>query len=36
MIEGPQLCHRMKSEVIRGDDYVVVKTMYKIEYAAPE
>lgn len=38
MIEGPQLCHRMKPvqpEVIRGKDYVAVKTTYKFEYAAP-
>lgn len=38
MIEGPQLCHRMKPvkpEVIRGKDFVAVKTTYKFEYAAP-
>jgi hypothetical protein len=38
MVEGPQLCHRMKPvepEVIRGDDFVAVKTTYKFEYAAP-
>jgi len=38
MVEGPQLCHRMKAvepEVIRGDDFVAVKTTYKFEYAAP-
>ena len=38
MIEGPQLCHRMKPvqpEVIRGKDFVAVKTTYKYEYAAP-
>ncbi|WP_337175581.1 hypothetical protein [Paludisphaera sp.] len=38
MVEGPQLCHRMKPvrpEVIRGDDYVAVKTTYQFEYAAP-
>lgn len=38
MIEGPQLCHRMKPvdpEVIRGDDFVAVKTSYQFEYAAP-
>jgi hypothetical protein len=38
MVEGPQLCHRMKPvrpEVIRGKDYVAVKTRYKFEYAAP-
>lgn len=38
MVEGPQLCHRMKPvrpEVIRGKDYIAVKTTYKFEYAAP-
>src|SRR5688572_7355216 len=38
MIEGPQLCHRMKPvqpEVIRGADFVAVRTTYKFEYAAP-
>jgi hypothetical protein len=38
MIEGPQLCHRMKPvqpKVIRGKDFVAVKTTYKFEYAAP-
>ena len=38
MVEGPQLCHRMKPvqpEVIRGEDFVAVKTTYKYEYAAP-
>jgi hypothetical protein len=38
MVEGPQLCHRMKPvqpEVIRGRDFVAVKTTYKYEYAAP-
>jgi hypothetical protein len=38
MIEGPQLCHRMKPvrpEVIRGKDFVAVKTTYRFEYAAP-
>jgi hypothetical protein len=38
MIEGPQLCHRMKPvqpEVIRGGDFVAVKTTYQFEYAAP-
>lgn len=37
-IEGPQLCHRMKPvhpEVIRGTDFVAVKTTYRFEYAAP-
>lgn len=37
-VEGPQLCHRMKPvepEVIRGQDFVAVKTTYKYEYAAP-
>jgi len=38
MVEGPQLCHRMKAvrpEVLRGADYVAVRTTYKFEYAAP-
>jgi len=38
VVEGPQLCHRMKPvrpEVIRGDDFVAVKTTYRYEYAAP-
>src|SRR5438034_461909 len=38
MVEGPQLCHRMKPvrpEVIRGKDFVAVKTAYHFEYAAP-
>jgi hypothetical protein len=38
MVEGPQLCHRMKPvrpEVIRGKDYVAVRTSYRFEYAAP-
>ena len=38
MVEGPQLCHRMKPvqpEVIRGEDFVAVKTTYRFEYAAP-
>ncbi len=38
MVEGPQLCHRMKPvepEVIRGDDFVAVRTSYQFEYAAP-
>src|SRR4051794_9108292 len=38
MVEGPQLCHRMKPvrpEVIRGEGYVAVKTTYQFEYAAP-
>ena len=37
-VEGPQLCHRMKPvqpEVIRGEDFVAVKTTYRYEYAAP-
>jgi hypothetical protein len=39
MVEGPQLCHRMKPvqpEVIRGKDFVAVKTTYQFEYAAPD
>jgi hypothetical protein len=38
MVEGPQLCHRMKPvqpEVIRGSDFVAVRTTYQYEYAAP-
>jgi len=38
MVEGPQLCHRMKPvqpEIIRGKDFVAVKTTYQFEYAAP-
>lgn len=38
MVEGPQLCHRMKPvepEVIRGADFVAIRTTYKFEYAAP-
>lgn len=38
MVEGPQLCHRMKPvqpEVIHGKDFVAIKTTYKFEYAAP-
>jgi hypothetical protein len=38
MIEGPQLCHRMKPvqpEVIRGVGFVAVRTTYRYEYAAP-
>lgn len=38
MVEGPQLCHRMKPvqpEVIQGKDFIAVKTTYRFEYAAP-
>ncbi len=38
MVEGPQLCHRMKPvqpDVIRGTDFVAVETSYEFEYAAP-
>src|SRR2546423_10554748 len=38
VVEGPQLCHRMKPvtpEVVRGKDFVAVKTTYRYEYAAP-
>lgn len=38
VVEGPQLCHRMKPvmpEIIRGKDFVAVKTTYRFEYAAP-
>src|SRR5215204_4516061 len=37
MVEGPQLCHRMKPvrpEVIRGPGFVAVRTTYTFEYAA--
>jgi hypothetical protein len=37
-VEGPQLCHRMKPvqpEVLRGRDFVAVRTTYQYEYAAP-
>jgi len=38
MVEGPQLCHRMKPvkpDLIRGKDFLAVKTTYQYEYAAP-
>ncbi len=38
MVEGPQLCHRMKTvqpEVICGQDFISVTTTYQYEYAAP-
>jgi len=38
VVEGPQLCHRMKPvqpQIIRGKDFVAVKTTYNYEYAAP-
>lgn len=38
MIEGPQLCHRMKPvepKILRGKDFVAVQTEYRFEYAAP-
>src|SRR4051794_24957595 len=38
MVEGPQLCPWMKPvrpEVIRGKDFVAVRTTYRYEYAAP-
>jgi hypothetical protein len=38
MVEGPQLCHRMKPvlpEIIRGKDFIAVTTTYRFEYAAP-
>jgi hypothetical protein len=38
MVEGPQLCHRMKPVqpvIIQGKDFIAVKTTYKYEYAAP-
>lgn len=37
-VEGPQLCHRMKPvqpKIVRGRDFVAVKTTYQYEYAAP-
>ncbi len=38
MVEGPQLCHRMKPVqpvVTKANDFIAVKTTYKFEYAAP-
>lgn len=38
MVEGPQLCPWMKPvqpEIIRGNDFVAVKTTYRYEYGAP-
>jgi hypothetical protein len=38
ILEGPQLCPHMKPvqpEVIRGQDFVAVKTSYRYEHAAP-
>jgi hypothetical protein len=38
MVEGPQLCHRMKAvrpEIVRGTDFIAVTTTYRFEYAAP-
>jgi hypothetical protein len=38
MVEGPQLCHRMKPvqpEVIRSTNFIAVKTTSRYEYAAP-
>jgi hypothetical protein len=38
MVEGPQLCHRMKPvqpEMMLGKDFAAVKTTYQYEYAAP-
>lgn len=38
VVEGPQLCHRMKPvqpEILRGKDFLAVKTTYRYEYAAP-
>jgi len=37
MVEGPQLCHRMKPvqpDVIHTTDFIAVKTTYQYEYAA--
>jgi hypothetical protein len=39
MVEGPQLCPWMKPvqpEVIRGKDFVAVRTTYQYEYGAPK
>lgn len=38
MVEGPQLCPWMRPvqpEVVRGEDFVAVKTSYRYEYGAP-
>jgi hypothetical protein len=38
MVEGPQLCHRMKPvqpKITQGADFVAVETTYRYEYAAP-
>lgn len=38
MVEGPQLCHRMKPvepKVTQHDDFIAVETSYQFEYAAP-
>jgi hypothetical protein len=38
MVEGPQLCHRMKAvqpKVTRGANFIAVETTYQFEYAAP-
>ena len=38
MVEGPQLCHRMKPvqpKVTQGKDHVAVETTYRYEYGAP-
>jgi hypothetical protein len=38
MVEGPQLCHRMKPVepmVIHGSDFVAIETTFQYEYAAP-
>src|SRR5262245_54087757 len=38
MVEGPQLCHRMKPvqpTITRAPDFVAVTTTYQYEYAAP-
>jgi len=38
MVEGPQLCHRMKPvqpKIIRANDFLAVETTYHYEYAAP-
>ena len=38
MVEGPQLCHRMKAvrpEVLRGSNFLAITTTYRFEFAAP-
>lgn len=38
MVEGPQLCHRMKPvqpKITQNKDFVAIETRYQFEYAAP-